>query len=333
MDRQSGADDRILWVDAARGIGILLVVAGHVERGLISAGVAAASHWAAIDLAIYSFHMALFMLLAGLNVQHSLRRGRGAFLLGKLRSVYHPYLVWSAIQGGLLLIVAGAANSGTTWSDIVQIPWRPIMQFWFLYVLMAYLLAVALVGVRAVLLVPLAAAAFMANLGLESLSLLNRLLFYFPFFVGGVLLGPWLVSASRTRSWRATLGLAVLAALGWLAALLALMPHDPLAHLGAAALPCAVLGSAAILGFAQAVPGAIAGLLAWIGQRSLSIFVMHILASAAVRIALMKVAPGTPELAYFILCLGAGVALPCLALWLAQRLSIAAWLGLERSWR
>ncbi len=149
MDRQSGAHDRILWVDAARGIGILLVVAGHVERGLVSAGVAAASHWAAIDLAIYSFHMALFMLLAGFNVQHSLRRGRGPFLLSKLRSVYHPYVLWSAIQGGLLLFVAGAANSGASWSDIVQIPWRPIMQFWFLYVLMAYLLAVALAGTRA----------------------------------------------------------------------------------------------------------------------------------------------------------------------------------------
>ncbi|MCA1196349.1 acyltransferase family protein [Sphingomonas sp. R647] len=325
MEPAAASGARILWIDIARGLGILLVVAGHVERGLVSAGVATASAWAGIDLAIYSFHMALFMLLAGLNVPRTFRRGRGPFLIGKVRSVYHPYLVWSAIQGGLLLLVSGAANSAASWSDLVQIPWRPIMQFWFLYVLMAYLLLVTLTGMQRWLLILLGVAAIAANMSLESLSLLNRLLFYLPFFIAGALLGEHLDSVRRP----ALISLGILTAL-WAAALALVMPRDPLAHLGLAALPCAVLGTLAILGLAHHVEGRAALLLAWIGQRSLSIFVMHILASAATRIALLKFVPDAPELLYFAAGMTAGVLLPCLALGIAHRAGIAAWLGLEK---
>lgn len=325
MEPAAASGARILWIDVARGLGILLVVAGHVERGLVSAGVATASAWSGIDLAIYSFHMALFMLLAGLNVPRTLVRGRGAFLIGKVRSVYHPYLIWSAVQGGLLLLLSGAANSAASWSDILQIPWRPIMQFWFLYVLMAYLLLVALIGMRTWLLILLGCAALVTNSSLESLSLLNRLLFYLPFFIAGVLLGQHLGGVRRPS----LILLGLVAAL-WAAALVVVMPRDPLAHLGLATVPCAVLGTLAILGLARHIEGKAALLLAWIGQRSLSIFVMHILASAATRIALLKLAPGAPEALYFAAGMTAGVLLPCLALAIAQHLHVAAWLGLEK---
>ena len=50
--------ERIAWIDAAKGIGILLVVLGHTFNIPVWL-----HNW------IYSFHMPLFFLLAGLIIR------------------------------------------------------------------------------------------------------------------------------------------------------------------------------------------------------------------------------------------------------------------------
>ncbi|WP_043367549.1 acyltransferase family protein, partial [Cupriavidus sp. WS] len=58
---------RDVWVDNAKGIGIILVVYGHVARGLHSAGIwSDATSFSFLDSAVYSFHMPLFFFLSGL---------------------------------------------------------------------------------------------------------------------------------------------------------------------------------------------------------------------------------------------------------------------------
>ena len=58
---------RILWLDAARGIGISLVVFGHALRGINgSQAIPGASELMPLDQVIYAFHMPLFFMLAGL---------------------------------------------------------------------------------------------------------------------------------------------------------------------------------------------------------------------------------------------------------------------------
>lgn len=52
---------RYMWVDYAKAIGIILVVFGHVNRGLHSSGISVSNlFFAKIDSIIYSFHMPLF---------------------------------------------------------------------------------------------------------------------------------------------------------------------------------------------------------------------------------------------------------------------------------
>ena len=97
--------NRNSWVDYAKAIGIILVVFGHVERGLISAGmVTDPASLAALMLAdsvIYSFHMPLFFFLSGLFFIESLaRRGRIGLLANKLDTLIYPYILWSLLQGG-----------------------------------------------------------------------------------------------------------------------------------------------------------------------------------------------------------------------------------------
>lgn len=56
--------NRLDWVDLSKAIGIILVVYGHVARGLDSAGMTFAL-FKSVDSIIYSFHMPLFFVLSG----------------------------------------------------------------------------------------------------------------------------------------------------------------------------------------------------------------------------------------------------------------------------
>ncbi|MBC7755034.1 MAG: acyltransferase family protein [Bdellovibrio sp.] len=58
---------RTLWVDYAKALGIMLVVYGHVTRGLYNAQIPMNENlFKLIDSIIYSFHMPLFFFLSGL---------------------------------------------------------------------------------------------------------------------------------------------------------------------------------------------------------------------------------------------------------------------------
>ena len=65
MGTNATQDVRKDWVDIARGIGIILVVYGHALRGHFP--LPHRPSWASSqDAIIYSFHMPLFFVLAGL---------------------------------------------------------------------------------------------------------------------------------------------------------------------------------------------------------------------------------------------------------------------------
>ena len=60
------------WVDYAKGIGILLVVFGHVNRGLQAAGIIMPSK-------LYHFHMPLFFFCLACFLLSRLRRKESCF--------------------------------------------------------------------------------------------------------------------------------------------------------------------------------------------------------------------------------------------------------------
>ncbi|MGE4430081.1 MAG: acyltransferase family protein [Sphingobium sp.] len=78
-DAKAGAKARLDWVDAAKGLGIILVVIGHVwTRG-------------AVRDAIYAFHMPLFFILAGYFAQP---RPMKECALRQWRSMALPYMAF-----------------------------------------------------------------------------------------------------------------------------------------------------------------------------------------------------------------------------------------------
>lgn len=127
---------RISWVDYAKGIGILLVVLGHVIDGLNPASHANTNSSVILmktyDL-IYGFHMPLFFLLSGLFVERSLQKD--GFFKQKLLTIVIPYFIWSLFQGVTNVLLSGLTNSKPDWSVVFLIPIFPYAQFWFLYAL------------------------------------------------------------------------------------------------------------------------------------------------------------------------------------------------------
>ena len=143
-------NNRNVWVDYAKAIGIILVVYGHVLRGLLNAGIIKTdveTHML-VDSIIYSFHMPLFFFLSGLFFFKSLtsRGGKGVFV-NKLDTVVYPFLVWSILQGVIEAFLSRYTNGDVTLGEVFSLLWRPRAQFWFLYALFfVFVLSIVLYG-------------------------------------------------------------------------------------------------------------------------------------------------------------------------------------------
>lgn len=136
--------DRNLWVDYAKAIGIFLVVYGHVSRGVYNASIPIdVGLYTLIDSVVYTFHMPLFFFLSGLFFMHSLeKRGKLRLVFSKVDTIVYPYLLWSFIQGGVMVFLSAFTNNKADANTLLTILWQPHWQFWFLYALfMIFLLS------------------------------------------------------------------------------------------------------------------------------------------------------------------------------------------------
>ena len=125
--------DRINWIDYAKGIGIILVVYGHMIRGLSTQITPSIFHIS--DRLVYGFHMPLFFFLAGLFVAKWSASAPKIAIKQKLLILAYPYFLWSIIQGGINIVLSGYTNSAMDLKTLLNIIFFPISQFWFLYVL------------------------------------------------------------------------------------------------------------------------------------------------------------------------------------------------------
>jgi fucose 4-O-acetylase-like acetyltransferase len=132
-------NQRIAWVDYAKGIGIVLVVYGHVTRGIFKAGIGFQDPvFKAIDSVIYSFHMPLFFFLSGLFFENSfIKNGGKKLMLHKLDTIFYPYLIWSVLQGSIEVCFSRNTNGGISFHEVFSLFSVPRGQFWFLYALFA----------------------------------------------------------------------------------------------------------------------------------------------------------------------------------------------------
>jgi fucose 4-O-acetylase-like acetyltransferase len=304
----TAARSRIDWLDAAKGIGILLVVFGHALGGLIDSPMGAGlDRYRQVFFLIYTFHMPLFFLLSALLVAPRLEADRAGFTRTLFTRIAWPYFLWSAIQAGVIVGLGGLTNQqGGEWlPTVLQLPWKTVSQFWFLHALfLLHVTALILfrpLGPVAYLLFGLSLAALPHLVPLPEVL---RLAAGQGVFYGlGVALGTaGVAQAFIERPRWAKLGLLVLAAVLAVVALHAApryLPELPLLTAKAAGiarlawqpevLPAAIAGTGAAIGLGSLATGPLGRLLAFLGQRSMAIFILHVMGVAGTRIILSSV--------------------------------------------
>ena len=321
------------WVDAAKGLGIVLVVAGHALIGMIDAGLLRAGGAGGdAHYLIYSFHMPLFFALAGLFVQPRCERDAGGFLRAAFTRVAWPYLLWCSLQSLLIASLPGLVNRSDEFdlNRFVALLWEPAAQFWFLQSLFALQLAswalLPRLGAGGLLLLCIALRALPEVTTLP--VALVQVLRFAPFFALGVWLGPRLLEHVPRVAGKLALVAAAAAGVAWFAAAWSAKASGA-GYWSVAALPAAITGSVALLALAIALRGELARAAAALGRASMAIFVLHVLFVAGARIALHKLlgiaAPGL----IFPLALAAGLAGPLALRALAVRARIARIAGLQ----
>lgn len=107
---------RIGWLDAAKGIGILLVVLGHTE-----------SLPPAVTTYIFSFHMPLFFFLSGYLFRPG-GSGFRAFVRKKAKSLLVPYFAFAFLSYAFWL-AAGRKFGADAGLDIP--PWEPLLGIFY----------------------------------------------------------------------------------------------------------------------------------------------------------------------------------------------------------
>lgn len=281
---------REAWVDYAKGIGIILVVYGHIAWGVCNAGLQCdMTRETIVNSVLYTFHMPLFFLLAGLFLKRSLSAHGGApgLIANKFNTVAYPYVIWSLLQGGVELLFARFKNNGSvSIHEILAFPWEPRMQFWFLYTLFWTFVVCGLVFSRVPtrhqpwLLVP-ALLAYAAKEQFQQHTNFYNVANFLPFFVLGALLIDHVDRLVAHRKTIFIVSLLTAIVLEWVFhGPLGLLNRDP-EHL--IKLPMAMACVIAVISLCAILQSYHWRWLATLGAASLFIYVMHTMIGVGVR--------------------------------------------------
>ncbi len=321
METRTPALVRDRSVDAARGIAIVAIVLGHVERGLASASLLPYDTALTLDQLLYLFHLATFAYLSGLFVRRSVERdGVRRTLSRRVVLFIWLYLLWTLIQGTVRIAASSVANTQVTVGDIAKI-WIPEGQLWFL----PWLIAVTVVAAMAQ---PWRNRALGAAVLFLAALLALAVWGYDPpyaFTRGWALLLPFLAGCVVTQTRHAAaarrlvpvLGTAVIGSGAWWWIGLTTEATTPttggdgrtVVTVALGVLGC-LAGTLATLALAALVARSpLGGVIALVGRRSLEIFLAHIVVASGARIVLQQAGVSDPWL-HLVLGTTLGVAVP-----------------------
>jgi uncharacterized membrane protein YcfT len=313
---QTSATTRYAWADDARGIAIALVVLGHTLSGIMAAGILL--HSGASDSIydfIYGFHMPLFFVVSGVFIPRSLARPH--FISSKAHTLLYPYVLWSLIQGTLVMLSGASANNPTTARELLSgLIVDPLGQFWFLWVL--FWLCVLIATTYRLHLTANAVLAVSMGLWLltfwttafGAIGLVPRTICrYAIYFALGIRASDWLRTPHPTRT-PILVGAAVTGVVG------AWITREWRFNDGLAPVP-AIMGVIAILATSYALEGRVT-IINLMGRWSLPIYLGHVISAAGARIALLRLGVRGPA---FHLLLGTtiGMSAPALLGWARDR--------------
>lgn len=149
--------------------------------------------------------MPLFFFVSGLFFKNSFDRDPVRFWRARLISVVYPYFLWSVIYCVVLTIISGSgiANSdGMSLDRILTIFWVPISPFWFLYALFfSTVFSSLLREIHALIQLVFALIIFIIFMELMRYSVIQDVFYGYVYFSLGMLSGRFnIMSRVRGRS-------------------------------------------------------------------------------------------------------------------------------------
>ena len=306
---------RETWGDALKGALIILVVLWHaIVKTYLQVdwqiGPPISRAWAVVGELIWPFLLPLFLLVSGFFAANALTRSWSRVVRPRIVRFLYLYLVWSLIH----MVALWAFPDFPTLvprsvSEFVEFVTISPPDTWYLYALALYFLVAKLLSRVSPTLVIGAAALLSIAVSagyIESVSNRGSLLYNFTFFLLGAHLAPQI----RRAIGRATWPIAALLVAGYLVAFAAVRLTDAAAVPGVwpalSAIGCAMgLAVAATISPLRLVGSG----LAWLGKRSLPIYLIHMPLLALADLALVGWLSGASGAVQFIAAVGLPVVL------------------------
>jgi uncharacterized membrane protein YcfT len=265
---------RLPWVDVAKGACIILVVLLHVTNKhlvrLDDADLQIRDTWVSLGQWLRPVRMPLFFLLSGLLAGPALQRRRPAEIRRRVTRSYELYVVWLVLQSFLVDRRLRPGVTTTTLDGFVGALVLPAGSLWYLWALAVYVVALAAVPARwrGPALVGFGVVWILVSTKQWHLAPRPRdLVQYLAWFALGAYVPATVRGAVAWANGRRTL----LAVAAYVAALVWLRDRGP--HLAPL---FQIVGVLAGLAVAARARGRIAGVLAALGRRTLSIYVLHV---------------------------------------------------------
>ena len=131
---------RLNYLDTLRGIAIILIVLGHMERGMVSLGINA-SYTNILDQIVYSIHLPLMFILSGMveNIFGKLKSNKVSYikyLKKNIIALYIPYLIFIYTYWFIKMYIF-SGNNEASFSDIFHLFYNGKWIFWFLLSLLS----------------------------------------------------------------------------------------------------------------------------------------------------------------------------------------------------
>ncbi|MEN0040727.1 MAG: acyltransferase family protein [Pseudomonadota bacterium] len=345
-------DNRIAWIDGAKGICIILVVMMNTVLGLeVRTGETGWMH-AIVDFA-QPFRMPDFFMVAGLFLLPTLSRSWGLYLDRKVVHFAYFYVLWLTIQFAFkapFMVMDGLtpAQAMTTYLLAFVQPWGSL---WFIWMLPVFFVVArlfwpqttkgkyALLAIAAFLqMAPIQTGELMATvygaLGLQhsgaGLILIDEGASFFVFFLMGAIFAPQIFAladwAGRNKR-TGVLALTVWFALNWL------LTHTGTASLPVVSLLLGIAGAVAIVIFARLMAD-----LPWmdwlraIGARSIVVYLAFFFPMVVMRLLLLKFVPGMDAGTMGAISTAVAVVSPVILHWIIGKIGIGHFLFVRPAW-
>jgi len=329
------------WVDAAKGISIILVVMMYAAHNVGKyTGEVGVLHYI-IGFAT-PFRMPEFFMISGLFLSLVIARDWKRYADRRVVHYFYFYAVWAAINIILKVGFAGR-DAGGMLSELALAAVQPYGVLWFIYMLGIFSAIAKLAWQFKLphwLVLAVSAALMMAPINVASYAV-TQFCAYFVFFYLGYAASPYifkLVEHAAARPLLAVLGLAVWAVAE---AYLVFWPNGVLhpldMEMGYAAFPplhltLAVVGAVALCVMSALLTKfAFMDWLRWLGQRSLVVYLAFTLPMSAIRIVAMKLSFTDTSLLSCVVLVGAVLA-PVVLYLIVKRIGFGTFLFERPAW-